>query len=37
MQKQLAKKELHFVPIWYKEKIDASNQKLRRIGIQHVS
>lgn len=37
MQKQLAKKELHFMPIWYKEKIDASNHKLRRIGIQHVS
>ena len=37
MQKQLGKKELHFVPIWYKEKIDASNHKLRRIGIQHVS
>ena len=37
MQKQLAKRELRFVPIWYKEKIDASNHKLRRIGIQHVS
>lgn len=23
MQKQLAKKELRFVPIWYREKIDA--------------
>lgn len=37
MQKQLKARELNFVPIWYKEKIDSSNHKLRRIGIQHVS
>ena len=28
--------DLKFVPIWYKEKIDTSNGKLRRIGIQNV-
>lgn len=24
---------IHFQPIWYREKIDASSQKVRRIGI----
>lgn len=37
MQSSLINHELNFIPIWYKEKIDASNGKLRRIGIQHVS
>lgn len=37
MKKSLDTYELDFVPIWYKEKIDASNNKLRRIGIQHIS
>lgn len=27
---------IHFQPIWYKEKIDASSQKVRRIGIQNI-
>lgn len=37
MQKQLRAKDLHFVPIWYKDKIDASSGKVRHIGIQHIS
>ena len=37
MQKQLAARDLRFVPIWYKDKIDASSGKMRHIGIQHVS
>lgn len=37
MQKQLKEKKLDFVPIWYKEKIDSSNCKLRRIGIQNIT
>lgn len=37
MQSELKHKELHFIPIWYKEKIDSSNHKVRRIGIQNVS
>lgn len=33
----LITQELSFKPIWYKDKIDKSNGKLRRIGIQHIS
>lgn len=33
---ELFDRNLKFVPIWYKEKIDSSNGKLRRIGIQNV-
>ena len=37
MQKQLLERKLEFPPIWYKEKIDSSSQKLRVIGIQNVA
>ena len=37
LQKQLKSHDLNFIPIWYKEKIDSSSQKVRRIGIQHIS
>ena len=37
MQRELQAHQLTLVPIWYKEKVDSSNHKLRRIGIQHVS
>lgn len=37
MQRELQAHRLTLVPIWYKEKVDSSNHKLRRIGIQHVS
>lgn len=33
---ELFDQNIKFVPIWYRDKIDASNGKLRRIGIQHV-
>lgn len=36
MQQELATKQLHLTPIWYREKIDASSQKVRRIGIQNI-
>lgn len=37
MQKQLLARKLEFPAIWYKEKIDSSNQKVRLIGIQNVA
>lgn len=37
MQRELAGQNISLVPIWYKEKIDASNGKTRWIGIQHIS
>lgn len=37
MQRELRAHDLHLVPIWYKEKVDSSNHKIRRIGIQHIS
>jgi len=33
---ELFDRNLKFIPIWYRDKIDASNGKLRRIGIQNV-
>lgn len=36
MQNELKEKELHFIPIWYKEKVDASSFKIRKIGIQNI-
>ena len=35
IQDELKNKELHFVPIWYREKIDSSSFKIRKIGIQN--
>nr|WP_297933850.1 RNA-directed DNA polymerase [uncultured Lachnoclostridium sp.] len=37
MRDSLVNHDLHFVPIWYKTKVDESSKKVRRIGIQHVS
>ena len=37
LQRQLINRKIKFVPIWYKEKVDSSNNKIRRIGIQHIS
>lgn len=36
IRSEIIQKDIKFVPIWYKEKIDASSQKVRRIGIQNV-
>ncbi len=36
IQKELINRNLHFIPIWYKEKVDPSSFKVRRIGIQNV-
>lgn len=35
IQNELKNQELHFVPIWYREKIDSSSFKIRKIGIQN--
>lgn len=37
MHDSLVNHNLHFIPIWYKTKVDESSKKVRRIGIQHVS
>ena len=37
VKRQLIARKLQFIPIWHKEKVDASNHKVRRIGIQHIS
>lgn len=37
MQREMTGQNISLVPIWYKEKIDASNGKTRWIGIQHIS
>ena len=37
MQRELKAKKLRLAPIWYKDKVDSSNNKTRRIGIQHIS
>lgn len=37
MQRELTGQNISLVPIWYKEKVDASNGKTRWIGIQHIS
>ena len=37
MHDSLVNHDLHFIPIWYKTKVDESSKKVRRIGIQHVS
>ena len=36
IQKELIQRELHFPSIWYKEKVDPSSLKIRRIGIQNI-
>ena len=36
LQKELTNRDLHFIPIWYKEKVDPSSMKIRRIGIQNI-
>lgn len=37
MQKELQAHELHLIPIWFKDKVDQSNGKVRTIGIQDIS
>jgi RNA-directed DNA polymerase len=36
VREEINQGNIHFQPIWYKEKIDASSQKVRRIGIQNI-
>lgn len=36
IQTELLKKDIHFIPIWYKDKVDPSSGKIRHIGIQNV-
>ena len=36
VREEIIQGNIHFQPIWYKEKIDASSQKVRRIGIQNI-
>ena len=36
VREEIIQGNIHFKPIWYKEKIDASSQKVRRIGIQNI-
>lgn len=36
IREELIRNKIKFKPIWYKEKIDASSQKIRRIGIQNI-
>ena len=36
IREELIQNKIKFKPIWYKEKIDASSQKVRRIGIQNI-
>ena len=36
VREEIIQSNIHFEPIWYKEKIDASSQKVRRIGIQNI-
>ena len=36
LQKEIANESLSFPPIWYRDKIDGSSGKIRRIGIQNI-
>lgn len=36
IREEIIQGNIHFAPMWYKEKIDASSQKARRIGIQNI-
>lgn len=36
LQKEIANESLFFPPIWYRDKIDGSSGKIRRIGIQNI-
>lgn len=36
IREEIIQGNIRFAPIWYKEKIDASSQKTRRIGIQNI-
>ena len=36
VREEIIQGNIHFQPIWYREKIDASSQKVRRIGIQNI-
>lgn len=36
LQKEIANESLSFPPIWYRDKIDGSSGKTRRIGIQNI-
>ena len=36
LQKEIISKSLSFPPIWYRDKIDGSSGKIRRIGIQNI-
>lgn len=36
VREEIIQNNIKFKPIWYKNKIDASSQKVRRIGIQNI-
>lgn len=36
IQKEIINWDIKFPPVWYREKIDASSGKIRRIGIQNI-
>lgn len=36
VREEIIQGNIHFKPIWYREKIDASSQKVRKIGIQNI-
>ena len=36
IREEIIQGNIHFQPIWHREKIDASGQKVRRIGIQNI-
>lgn len=36
VREEIIQGNIHFEPIWYREKIDTSSQKVRRIGIQNI-
>ena len=36
VREEIIQNNINFKPIWYKDKIDASSQKVRRIGIQNI-
>ena len=36
IQTETLEKDIHFIPIWYKDKADPSSGKIRHIGIQNV-
>lgn len=36
VREEIIQGNIHFKPMWYREKIDASSQKVRKIGIQNI-